>query len=226
MSRRSTLGLLAAPVLLSTGCAHRGLASGPGSPPGAATWAAVWLAALGAAVVAAALVLLPRRPRGGSVLASGLLALEAGAAFVGGAVLLGAAVRSGQLITQVAGAHPATSLLRLSGLDGGRAAFFWLMAAVLAVLVVLLVVVLGLAARSAADADPVDRGLAFGLLVVQSLLCVVALGLVAWGERRLVVVLPAAALPLVIIAAVASRPRAGKLAETEPGVVGYNHPHG
>lgn len=194
-------------VLPLTGCAERGLASGPSSPASLTTWTAVVVAATAAALVLAALVVLPRRPSGGSILAAGFLALEAGAAVVGGAALLGVAVRSQALVTRGADAEQAASLLRLSGLDGRDTGFFNLMAVLIATVGALLVAVLVLAARAAADGDPVDRLLASAVLVVETGLCVAAGVLVIVGFRGLPYTIPAAALPLVALVTVASWPR-------------------
>ena len=200
-------GAVATLLLLSAGCADRGLASGPPSSPGAATWAAVGVAATAAALVVAALLVLPRGPAGGSVFAAGLLATQAGAVVVGGAVLIGAAVRSGQLVTRPTDAEQAASLLRLTGLDGGDAGFFRLLVVLTVLLGSLLVVVLALAARFAAGVDRLERALACVVLALEVGLSGFALVLVIRGDRSLPVVLAAAALPLPIVAGMTCWPR-------------------
>ncbi len=185
------------------------------------------VAATAAALVLAAIVVLPRRRPGIPTLATSLLAAQAGSAVVGGAVLIGAALRGAHLITRPAGAEEAASLLRLSGLDGDDAGFFRLMAGLVAVLGGLLVVVLALAARCAADADPVNRALATAVLIVEAVGCGGALVLVVLGQRGLPFTVPAAALPLVVLAAVATwpRPPIDPAAASAPGI-GYNERHG
>lgn len=198
---------MATVLALSAGCAERGLASGPVSPPGTATWIAVGVAAVAAALVLAALVVLPHRRSGGSVLAAGLLASQAGATVVGAAVLIGAAVRSGQLVDRPAGAEQAASLLRLTGLDGGDTGFFRLLAVLTVLLGGLLVVVLVLAARFAAETDPRERVIACSVLVLEALLSSVAVVLVVLGDRSLPVVVSAAALPVLVAATMSCWPR-------------------
>lgn len=200
-------GAVAALLLLSAGCADRGLASGPTSSPGAATWAAVGVAATAAALVVAALLVLPGGRSGGSVFPAGLLAAQAGAVVVGGAVLIGAAVRSGQLVTRPTDAEQAASLLRLTGLDGGDSGFFRLLVVLTVLLGSLLVVVLALAARFAAEVDPLERALACAVLALEAGLSGFALVLVVLGDRSLPVVLAAAALPLPVVAAITCWPR-------------------
>ena len=202
-------------LLLSAGCANRGLASAPTSSPGTATWVAVGAAAGAAALVLGALIVLPARRPGGSAFGAGLLAVQAGAVVVGGAILLGAALRSEHLVTRPAGAEQAASLLRLTGLDGGDTGFFRLLAVLTVVLGGLLVVVLTLAARCAADVDPVERGMATAVLAVEVVVCGLAAALVVLGERSLPYTLTAAALPLLVAAVVTVWPPSG-----------YNRRHG
>lgn len=200
-------GAVAAFLLLSAGCADRGLASAPTSSPGAGTWTAVGVAATAAALVVGALFVLPAGRSGGATFATGLLAVQAGALVVGGAVLVGAAVRSEHLVTRPAGAEQAASLLRLTGLDGGDTGFFRLLAVLTLVLGGLVVLVLVLAARFAAAADPLERALACAVLALEAGLSGFALVLVVLGDRSLPVVLAAAALPVFVAAAITCWPR-------------------
>ncbi|MEO6318215.1 MAG: hypothetical protein ABIP36_05460, partial [Acidimicrobiales bacterium] len=132
--------------MLAAGCADRGLTSGPAADPGASTWATVAVAAVAAASVTGCVLVLPGRRRGGSRFATGLLGLQAGSVVVGGALLIGAAVRSGQLVTRPSDAEAATSLIRLTGLDGGDVGFFRVVAVSTLILGGLAVAVLTLAA--------------------------------------------------------------------------------
>jgi hypothetical protein len=194
-------------MLALGGCADRGLAAGPPSGIGTGTWAAVTVAAVGAAVMLAALIVLPAMRPGGSVLGSWVLALQAGGVAVTGAIVVGAAIRSEQLLHEPADAEQAASLLRLSDLDGRDSGFFTLIVLVTLVVGGLLVAMLTMAARFAADTDPVERALASGLLALEvaaSLGCAVVVGL---GFRHLGFVLPAVGLPVLVIAAVGAWPR-------------------
>ncbi|MEO6318952.1 MAG: hypothetical protein ABIP36_09235 [Acidimicrobiales bacterium] len=204
-------------LLVGSGCADRGLASGPASPTGTGTWLVVGAAASAAIAVLAALVVLPSRRPGGSSFAAWLLAVEAGAVLVGGAVIVGAALRTGDLVTQPDRTEQAASLLRLTGLDGGDTGFFPLVAAVTAVLGLLLLVVLGLAARCAANDDPIERGLATAVLAAEAVASGVAAAFVVLGEDILPVTLSAGALPLLVGGVVAVWPRRR---------IGYNEVHG
>ncbi len=215
--RRSRLGVGAGMLLVGAGCADRGLASGPASPTGDGTWVAVGVAVMAAVVVLAALVVLPARCPGGSSYASWLLAIEAGAVLVGGAVIVGAALRTGDLVTQPDRTEQAASLLRLTGLDGGDTGFFPLVAGVTVVLGLLLLVVLALAARFAANPDPLERSLATTVLAAQVVASGVAAAFVLLGEDILPITLSAGALPLLIGGVVAVWPRRR---------VGYNEGHG
>jgi uncharacterized membrane protein len=209
-------------LLFTAGCADRGLASGPTSSPGAGTWTVVGSAATAAALVAAALVVLPAWRAGGAAFAAGLLAAQAGGVLVGGAVLLGAAVRSEQLITRPADTEQAASLLRLTGLDGGDAGFFRVLAVLTAVLGSLLLVVLVMAARFAADRDHLERMLAAAVLAFEAAASGAAVVLVALGHRSLPFVAGAAALPVLAVAAATCWPRA----RAEGPSVRYNERHG
>jgi hypothetical protein len=170
------------------------------------TWIAVAMAACAAALVIAALLVLPGGRSGGSPLAAGLLAVQAGAAVVGTAVLIGAAVRSEQLTTGEPRAEQAASLLRLTGLDGGDTGFFRVLIALMVVLGALLVVVLVLGARFAAGNDPSERIVAGGVLAVESTIGGAALVLAVVGHRSLPFAVPAAALPLLVLATISCWP--------------------
>jgi hypothetical protein len=224
----TSLARRVAPVLLlaaAAGCADRGLVSGPPSSPGAGTWLAVAVAAILASLVLTSLVLLPGRRSVGSPLTRTVLAGQAGAGLVGVAVLFGAAVQSRRLVARPPEAEQAASLLRLTGLDGGDARFFTLMAATVAVVGILAVLVLVLAARCADDPDPTNRALAATVLVVQAGGGVVALVLVVLGNRSLPFIVPAAALPLVVLSAISGWPRTSAPEATTAGI-GYNERHG
>jgi len=214
-------GVALAGLVLASGCAQRGLASGPSTGQGAGTWVAVALAAAAAALVLSALVVVPAWRPGGSGFAAGLLALQAGATVVGGAVLVGSAIRSGQLADRPAEAEQAVSLIRLTGIDGD-ADFFRTMAVLALVLGLLLVAVLVLAARFAAGADPVERTLACCLLAVEALLAGVAVVLGLLGHRSLPFALTAATLPVLVLAIVKCWPHR----EADERQLGYNGGHG
>ena len=209
---KRSAGLLASALVSACvlgSCADRGLASGPSSSPGTGTWAAVVVAAIAATAVLGALIVLPAMRPGGSVIGSWVLALQAGGVAVASAIIVGAAVRNEQLLDRAPDAEQAASLLRLSALDGRDSGFFALIVLVTVVVGGLLIAALALAARFAADTDPLERWLATGLLgleVIGSLTCGV---LVALGFRHLGFVLPLLALPILVIATVAVRPRRG-----------------
>lgn len=156
-SRSGRLVALAALAALTGGCARRGLVSGPSSPPGTATWVAVWAAAVLATIVVGVLLTRSAWPRpAGARLAVVVLTLQAGAAVVGGSVLLGLAVRSWQLVDRPPDAPLATSLVRISGIDGDGD-LFALAVLVIAVLTALTALVTSLAARMAATDDATQR---------------------------------------------------------------------
>lgn len=226
MRRFGTAGLITA-LVLTAGCAERGLVAGPSSSNGPGTWIVVAAAGIASGLVLAALILLPGRPRQGSPVASTVLALQAAGASIATAILLGAAIRSGQLRTQPADREQAASLLRLTRLDGIDSGFFPLMAVLITILGLLVVLSLALAARCAASPAWSHRALAAGLLAVETVLCSAALVLVVLGQRGLPVTVPAAAVPVVALATVAAWPggRFGtRPAEGAP--VLYNDPHG
>jgi len=180
------------------------------------------MAAAAAALVIGALVVLPVWRPGGANFAAGLLAAQVGAVVVGGAVLVGAAVRSEQLVTRSPDAEQAASLLRLTGLDGGDAGFFRLLGILMVVLGGLFVVVLVLATRFAAGRDPLERVLATALLALEATMSSGAVVAVVLGHRSLPFALGAAALPVLVVATVTCWPRAS----AETSNVRYNEGHG
>ena len=206
---RERVGPVLAALAVGTtgGCADRGLASGPSTPPGSGTWAVVTIATVLAGAVLAALIVAPALRPGGSVVGSWVLGLQAGGVAVASAIIVGAAVRSEQLLDQAPDAQQAASLLRLSGLDGGNSGFFNLIVLVTVVVGGLLIALLAIAARFAADTDPTERLLATGLLGLEALASVAAWILVALGFRHAGFVLPALALPVLVVATLAARPR-------------------
>jgi hypothetical protein len=189
------------------GCADRGLASGPERPPGTGTWAVVTVAALAITLVLAALIVLPANRPGGSRVASWILAVQAGGVAVAAAIVVGAAVRSEQLLGREPDAEQAASLLRLSVLDGGDGGFFDLVVVVTVLLGGLLVAALVLAAWCAADDDPLERWLVTGLLGAEVLASVACAVLVVIGFRHAGFVLPALSLPVLVAATTAAWPR-------------------
>ncbi|MEO7427997.1 MAG: hypothetical protein ABIY48_01320 [Acidimicrobiales bacterium] len=198
---------MSALALLSGGCAERGLITRPDTQPGGGTWAAVWVAGVLAAVLAGALLTLPAwRSRAGARLAVGVLALQAGGVTVVGAVLVGVAVRSWQLVGHPADAAPSIALFRLSRIDGDTA-FFALMAASALVVGILLLALIAAAARLAAGSDPMERSMASALLAIE-------MGASGWatvrlllGARGLPFLLPALAFPVLGVAFATCWPR-------------------
>jgi hypothetical protein len=198
------------------GCANRGLASGPTTPVDTATWAAVTVATVLAGAVLAALIVLPALRPGGSAVGSWVLGLQAGGVAVASAIIVGAAIRSDQLLDPAPDTQQAASILRLSGIDGRDSGFFTLIVVVTLVVGGLLVALFALAARFAADTDPIERWLATGLLGVEVLGSVAAWVLLAFGFRHAGFVLPALALPVLVIATVAAWPRVPEPIPTPP----------
>jgi hypothetical protein len=197
----------AAGLVALAGCSDRGLASAPRTTPGTGTWAVVVVAAVAVAVVVAAHVVLPARSPRGAALAGWVLALQAGGLVVGGATVVGAAVRTSDLVTRRPPAEQAASLLSLSGLDGGERGFFNLIVAVTLVIGGLLVALLALAARFAVSGDPVERQVATTLLALEATAAAVCAVLVAIGFRHAAFVLPAIALPVLVAGAISASPR-------------------
>jgi hypothetical protein len=143
----------------------------------------------------------PAGPVPGSRLATAVLAVQTGAVVVGAALLVGAALRNAGLIDQAEDRGLARSLVRLSDLDGRRTSFFYVLAGLVAVLGVLLAVVLGLAARSAATEEAVDRVVATGVLVLECLVSSAAWVLLLRGWRGTEVLVTALLLPVLVLAA-------------------------
>ena len=182
------------------GCAQRSVVAGPSPALSFIAWSAVAVVAAGAVLAVATLV----RPAGtvpGSRLASAVLAIQTGTVVVVAAVLVGAALRNAGLIDRAEDRRLASSLVRLSDLDGGRTSFFYVLAGLVAVLGVLLSVVLGLAARSAATEEAVDRGVATGVLVLECLVSSAAWVLLLRGWRGPEVLATALLLPVLVLAA-------------------------
>lgn len=215
-------GSALAVLLLASGCAQRGVVSGPPSSTGPGTWLAVGLAATAAVLVLAALVVLPAWRRGGSALAAGLLAIQAGAALVGSTVLLGAAYQGARVVTRPQDMGPAVSLLEVSGLDGRDAGFFRLVGLLTLAFGILLVIILTLAARFAADVDPLERMLACGTLGVEALVSAAAAVAIVLGHDSPPFILTSAALPVLVVAILTCWPHR----EAEEQQLGYNGGHG
>jgi hypothetical protein len=212
MATRARLTALVAVAALAGGCATRGLGSAPRTEPGAGTWVLVGLAALLAAAVLGVLLVRPdqRRP-GSATFASVLLALHAGGVVVGTAVLVGLAVRSGQLAERPPDAELAVSLVQVGRIDGDGSLFALLVLLLVAVggLVALL---LTLAGRFSTGDDPIERWVAVGLLGLELLVATFAVGLVALGERSVAGLVVAGQAPLLAVALVGSWRRADALA--------------
>lgn len=200
-------GGMALAALLVGGCARRQLVTAPDPAPSATTWTAVWLAAALAAVVVGVLLTLPAwRAGGGARVAVGVLSAHAGAAVVGGAVLIGAAVRSWQLIEQAPDAAPEPALLRLSRVDGDTA-FFALMVLVVVILGALLTLLLVLAARFAATDDTLHRGIACAVIAVEILAAGYAIARALDGADAWPYLAGATQVPVTIAAFIACWPR-------------------
>lgn len=205
------------------GCAERRLVSAPSSPTTTGTWVAVAIAGL--LITAVVAVLLNRawweRPRGAR-LATVVLSLEAAAVMVMSVLLIAVAVRSWQLIDRPPDEELATSILRLSRLDGdGR--FFALMVLFVVIVGGLAAAVLTLAARFAGDDDPLERWVACGVIGLQLAAGSAAAGCVALGYRSWPFLGPALAVPVLIAAFVSCWPRAPEQALTRgsaPGRLG------
>jgi hypothetical protein len=196
-----------AALLLLAGCADRGVISGPQPPNTTFTTCVVAVAVSGVVAVLAALVLHPTRPRRAARLPAVLLALQAGGVVVVTAVLAGVAVRQGQLLHRPADAEQAASLVRIGGLDGRDAGFFHLMLGTTVIVGGLLAVVLALAARFAADEDPVERGIATAVLAAEGAGGLVGLGYVVWGGTWWPLLPALLALPVLGLAIRSSWPR-------------------
>jgi hypothetical protein len=201
------VGVVLLGALALGGCAERRLVAAPETTPSTVTWVAVCVAGVLVAALAGVLATLPVwRARGGRRLAAVVLAAQVGVVLVGGAVLTGVAVRSGQLIDTPVDEQAAGSLVRLSRVDGD-AAFFVLMAVALVVLTIVVGTVLALAARFAASDQPLERWLACCLLAVEVGLCGFAAIRLGLGDRGWPYLGPALALPILAAALATCWPR-------------------
>ena len=180
----------------SSACAERQLVTQPQSSPSASTWLAVGVAAGLAALVLGVLLALPAwRARTGARLAVAVLSAHAGAVVLGGAVLVGVAVRSWQLIDRPPGAPPEPALLRLSTVDGDTA-FYAIIVLFVVTVTALVALLLVLGARMAAADDRVGRWIACTLLGALLLTGAAAAVMLSLGSRAWPYVLLAAASPL------------------------------
>lgn len=208
MVRLRVLACLVGAALLGSGCATRGIGSGPTTEPGASTWFVVGVASLLAAVVLGVLLVRPdrRAQGGGAPVAAAVLSLHAGALVVGTSVLVGLAVRSGQLAGRPLDAEMAVSLVRVSRLDGDGDLF---------ALLVLTLVVLGglatwlvvLAGRFSLGRDPVERWITVAVLVLELAVVGVAGLQILDGERGIGWTVVALQVPLVGAALADTWPR-------------------
>lgn len=195
--------------LLLAGCANRGVASGPATEPGTGTWVLVSVAvALAIVVLGALLARLHTPAAGGDLLASTVLALHAGAALVGGALLAGLAVRSGPLANAKAAGTPVSevSLLRVSVTDGDPR-FFTLMVVLVVLLGASLTLLLTVAARNARNPDPVGRVVACAVLALELPVAAYGLARVFLGHHEWPYVLAALHVPVLTIAIATCWPR-------------------
>jgi len=215
---RRAIALATGPLLLATGCAHRGTAAGPTTPPGAGTWVLVWVAAALAATVLGALLAQVRFPIvGGAPLATGVLALHAGATVVGGSVLAGLAVRSWPLADAKAAGTPAsgTTLLRVSVTDGDPR-FFTLMLVVVLAVGGSLTLLLTVAARFANGDDRAERVAACAVLALELGAAAYAVARVVQGQRTWPYVLAAAHLPVLAVALATCWPHRSRAMDPDP----------
>ena len=193
-------------VALAGGCAERRLTAGPGSPPSTGTWTLVWIAGALAAVVTGVLLTLPAwRERRGARLAVAVLTLQTGAVAVTGVVLVGVAMRTGQLLERAPDAAASVALVRLSSVDGD-ADLFSLFVLLLVIGGAPLVMLLGLCTRFAAGDDAVERSSAFALLAIQVGGASYAAVRLLLGSSGLPYLLPTVLLPVLVAAAVSAWP--------------------
>jgi len=193
--------------LALSGCAERKLVTEPTGSTSAATWVVVAAAAALAAAVAGVLITLPAwRGRGGSRLAVALLSAQAGVVAVGGAVLVGAAVRTWQLFDRPLEQAASPALLRLSRVDGDTA-FLAIMVLVVVVLGGLLLWLLALSARFAATGRTAERVVASSVLAVQVLVGVAGVALLLIDGLAWPYAVAAVHAPLAAAAAVDCWPR-------------------
>lgn len=205
---RTCLAAVLGALVVGSGCAERQLVTRPEAQPSSATWAAVAIAAVLAAGVIGILLTLPAwRARTGARLAVAVLSAFTGAVVLGGAALVGTAVRSWQLVDRPIEAAAEPALVRLSAVDGDTG-FFALMVLVTVVLTGLVATLLAIAARWAATDDRLGRILA---CVVLALLAIVGLGsavMVAAGSSAWPYLTLTVATPLVVAALLSCRPPA------------------
>lgn len=189
------------------GCADRELITSPHDSPGTGTWVAVWMALVLVTAVIGVLLTLPVwRCWRGARLAVAVFTLEAGAAAVAGVVLAATAARSWQILGRPAGTPPADALLRLSGADGDRA-FFALMFLVALTLAALGGVLAAAGARMAGSADPLQQAVASTILAAQAGGAAYAIVRLVLGANGLPYVIPAFALPILVVAFATCWPR-------------------
>lgn len=209
MSRSASRSLVLAVGVLTAigGCAERRLATRPSTPQGAGTWVAVWIAGVLAALVVGVLLTLPVwRRRASARVAVAVLTVQTGAMAVVGTLLVGVALRSGQLADTPDDTAASVALVRLSRVDGD-ATFFDLMLVVLLVVVPLLVTLTALAARFAAGHAPGERWAATALLALELGGSTYAIVRLVLGERGLPYLGGALAFPVVAAAMVSCWPR-------------------
>lgn len=201
-----SLVVLGAIPLLSAGCAERGVASRPDAPPGAGTWVLVGVA-VGLAVVVLA-TLIGGVGRGRWTAAVGVLSFQAASVVVGGAVLAGLAIASWPLADAKASGtlEVATSLVRISVTDGDPR-YYTLMLGVVAVLGPLLALLLGITARFAGGADPIERAAASTVLLLELVPATYGLLRLVQGHPTALAMLGAAHLPILALAIRSAWPR-------------------
>ena len=181
-------------------------------------------AGLAIVVLGALLVQVQVPSPGGDPLAATVLAVHAGAALVGGAVLAGLAVRSGPLADAKAAGTPAaaTSLLRVSVTDGDPR-FFTLMLVVVVLLGASLALSLTMAARFARGNDPFERFVACAVLGLELTAATYAVARVFQGQHIWPYVLAAIHLPILTVAIATCWPRRSGSPDPETR---YNGRHG
>ncbi|MGK2948740.1 MAG: hypothetical protein ACSLFP_09210 [Acidimicrobiales bacterium] len=209
MVPRSRVVMLSAVVLgviaLAAGCAERGVASAPEAPPSGPTWVAVWLAVLLAAAVWGHLLTRARRRPAAGAVARTVLALQAGSVVVGTAVLVGLAVRSGQLADQPPDAEVASSLVRVGQIDGDSS-LFALVTLVVVAIGALVTLILVLAARFVHSPQRGERWSAVAVLVAVVATTGAGAVLVAGGSRWTPLVVLTLQLPLASAALMSAWP--------------------
>lgn len=203
--RPHALAVLAGVASLSAGCAERGVASQPASSPGLGTGVLVWVAVGLAVTVLAALI--GGVGRGRWSVAVGVLSIHAASVVVGSAVLAGLAIATWPLADAKAAGTPgiATSLVRISVTDGDPR-YYTLMLGVVVVLGPLLALLLAICARFAGDADPIERGAASAVLLLEVVPATYGLVRIVQGHPTGFAILAAAHLPILVLAIRAAWP--------------------